>query len=104
MNHSSLTVDRLPFFQRMASVGTNAVEYMRQRKQPKTAHGLPPGIHWDGPQNVGSKTLLMFTDTQTGDTFSVNPSESTYAHIAAAAVQKRAARQHRAISFPKLTA
>jgi len=63
-------------------------------------NGLPPNIKWNGPQNIGSKTLLMFTDMETGDTFGLPPAESTYAHISAAAVQKRAARNNRRTWLP----
>lgn len=60
-------------------------------------NGLPPHIHWDGPQNVGSRTLMQFTDTVTGDTFTLPPSESKYEDIFAKAAQCRAYRNQQAL-------
>ena len=49
-----------------------------------TEHGLPPGVRYDGPMNLGKRSLMMFTDTgETGSSFGLKPEDATPAAIAA---------------------
>lgn len=57
--------------------------------------GIPDGCTFNGPQMIGNKLVMTFTDAVTGGSFTLSPLECDFSNILAAATRKRAEFQRR---------
>ncbi len=65
--------------------------------------GLPPGVKFNGPQILGSRVLMLFTDLESKSTFGLHPMECDFANIEHAAKLKRAT-HNAALQLPIVSA